>query len=239
MKHKHQRCFLASFFFLLILTFCLPLSCSAARISHKKIVLYVGQTKKLSVKGASGCTWDPYGYAQYSSVLSISSKGKVKAKAVGIDTVHVKIPGESELQSCTVIVRPRKNALKIKKYSSYVKIYNSRFSLKMPSSWKKYGIYIIKRTNKAEKFTTYSFHCKKNYLNGYTGTLFTIYESSGDLDITENPGYRCTLGSKNGRTYYLTEPTDVQYNYESKSCTKAYKALSKVLSQIPKRFTLR
>lgn len=51
--------------------------------------------------------------------------------------------------------------------------------------------------------------------------------------------YRCKLGGKNGRNYYLTEPTDVQYNYENKSCSKAYRALSKVIIEIPKRFKLK
>jgi len=238
MKRNHKLQFLTALFFMLVCTFTLSFQVSAATMK-KKLILKTGETKQLKVKGAERIDYDPYGYINESIICSISSDGVIKAKKPGI--VHLTVKADDENLSCTIIIIPKKQGLKVKNIKTGVKIYCNNFELKMPVEWKKYSFYIIKTKNPDTKCVYYSFRSKKNFLRGFRGDVFTIAKCKNAYigDVKENPGYRFQLGEKNGISYHLLEPTDVAFDYENKACMKVYTALRKVIRELPERFTLK
>lgn len=225
--------------------FGLPQRSIAAEFSFdtNKVVLRKGKTASLKVKGASQvrATEDASDSLGEQPIIRILKNGRVKGIRPGI--AYVPVTADGKKTTCTVVVKPARNALKIRKTKHSVRISNSRFILNMPSYWRRYGIYILKSTDRELGKVSYSFYSRRNFLSGYPGKLFTVAEVKSRnyrKAISEEPGFRYRLGRKNGRTYYLTEPTDVQFNPAGGKYLSDYQALRRVLSESFKdRFTLR
>lgn len=204
----------------------LSVDAASPKLNKTKVILKIGERVTLKVRNASNVTWDPNGYSKWSDLISVSKKGVVKAKRAGIDFVSVEADGTR--MSCTVIVVPNKSDLKIKKSKTSTSLTSKYFTAKLPKEWSQNPYYIIQGKN------FYTFVSKTNFLSGYYGHVFSIcYAKSTEWEQLSMslPSY-IYIGEKKGKVFYVTQPTDVQFNWESRKCTKEYNQLRKGLDKV-------
>ena len=207
------------------------------QFTKKTVVLKEGQTKTLTLRN-SYTTPEIMYHDPETSVFSyeVLSQSKIKVTAVraGIDDIYVS-NGNTNI-SCHLVVMPSKNPdLKLKTTKKGTSVSYQDIRLTLPKVWKKYGYVILTNDD------SISFHAKSSYRTGWYGRVFSVEWCSikeYEKRKTYLPNY--SFLKRNGNTvYYLTLPTDVQFNTENKKCARHYQAFDKTVGSIKKSFKVK
>lgn len=237
MRKKERKLLLLFGLFLLCL--CFSMDTQAAKKQFKKplIVMKEGQTKTLILKNSTDLPEVVYHDANTSIFeYQVKSRSRIKVTAVapGIESIFVS-NGPTNI-SCTLVVMPKKNpAVKKKTVKRGTAITYEHMRLVLPKAWKQYGYVVLAGVD------SISFHAKSSYQTGYYGTLFSIEwcpqsEYAKRVDYLPNFTFLRRYGPL---VYYLTYPTDVQFNTKSKKCAAEYQALEKTLEKIRKSIRIK
>lgn len=234
MKWTKKLLVLASIF-TLCLGFTLTAQAADRQFKKKTVILKEGKSKILRLVHSDS----PPEVAHYDKDTSLfsytvqgNSKIKVTPQRAGID--YITVPSGDAYESCCLVILPKKNPeLKLRETKKGKTVVSyKRMRLKLPSAWKKYGYIILTGDDYI------SFCSKSNYRSGYYGHLFTIEWCSGS-EYAERVSYLPAfqyLKRVGPTVYYITFPTDVQFNPENAKCQKHYQALEKTVNSIRKSF---
>lgn len=97
---KTMRNWLTALIVIMMAALLCPVSASAAKISLKKVTLYTGETKKVTLSGAKGkVTWK----SSKTAVAAVNKNGTITAKKVGKCTVSARNAGKT--YKCVVTVK--------------------------------------------------------------------------------------------------------------------------------------
>ena len=234
MKWTKKLLVLASIF-TLCLGFTLTAQTADRQFKKKTVILKEGKSKILRLVHSDS----PPEVAHYDKDTSLfsytvqgNSKIKVTPQRAGID--YITVPSGDAYESCCLVILPKKNPeLKLRETKKGKTVVSyKRMRLKLPSAWKKYGYIILTGDDYI------SFCSKSNYRSGYYGHLFTIEWCSGS-EYAERVSYLPAfqyLKRVGPTVYYITFPTDVQFNPENAKCRRDYQALEKTVNSIRKSF---
>lgn len=216
------------------------LTAQAADMQFKKqtVIFKEGQSKTLTLLNSEDTPQVRY-YEPDTSLFSCqvlgNSRIKVTANRAGIDYITV-ANGDTNISCCLVIMPkndPKIKTRETKKGSTLVTYKKVRVTL--PKAWKKYGYVALAHED------SISFCSKSNYRSGYYGTLFSVeWCSAAEYQerSTYLPNFRF-IKQTGDTVYYMTFPTDVQFNPEKPKCQRQYKALEKTISSIRKTLKIR
>lgn len=237
MKMKEKLIILVGIF---LLAFSTSLTAEAASLKFNKNVYVVNEGKKVTVKLKNSTKkpkikyYDEYSKDIFSYKVLSNKKIRITAKKAGVR--HVSVKSGSKKGSFTLVVMPKKNpAIKKKAVATGTAITYNNFSLTLPKVWKKNGYVILT----GDDYMT--FCAKGSYKTGYFGHVFsinwcTVEEWSQIQTYLPNFTHLKTSGDT---VYYLTEPTDVQFNTSSDKLRKQYNQLTATMKKVKKSFKLK
>lgn len=232
MRKKERKLLLLFGLFLLCLCFSMDTQAAQKRFKKPLVIMKEGQTKTLILKNSDALP-EVISHDAETSIFEYQVKSrsriKVKATAPGIESIFVSSNPTNIY--CTLVVMPKKNpAVQKKTVKRGTCIRYNHTRLVLPKAWKQYGYIILAGDN------SISFHSKSSYQTGYYGTLFSI-EWCPQSEYAKRVNYlpNFTFLRRHGPlVYYLTYPTDVQFNTHSQKCAAEYRALEKTLAKVRK-----
>lgn len=237
MKVVKKLFVLAAAFFMMV---SIGITAEAASVKFSKKVYVVNQGKSITLR-LKNSTKRPKitsGDKAISKKLGIkvlsNSRIRVKAKQAGHHYLNVSVGSQKD--SCIVVVMPKKNPqIKRKSISAGTRVTYKGFSLTLPKVWKKYG-YV---TMSGKRSLT--FCAKSSYRTGYYGHVFSVNWCSKKNwnKIKGNLPNSKYLKTKGNTVYYLSRPTDVQFNTESKTAQRHYAALDKTVTKVAASFKVK
>lgn len=233
-----KKLFLFASIFTLCLGFSLTAQAAGRQFKKETVLLQEGKSKNLTLLNSDSLPNVQYYDASSSlftyKVLS-NSKIRVTANRPGID--YITVANGNENISCCLVILPKDNPsvkVKEKKDGKTVVTYQ-KARVTLPKAWKKYGYLILTHDD------SISFHSKSSYRTGYYGRLFSI-EWCSAAEYAERKTYlpNFTFLKQDGDTiYYITYPTDVQFNPDKPKCTRQYRALEQTLTTVKKSFKVK
>lgn len=221
--------------FTLCLGFTLTAQAADRQFKKKTIIMREGKSKTLTLANSHSLPEVAFydkDTSLYSYTILGNSKIKVTADRAGID--YISVPSGDAYESCCLVILPKENPeLKLKESKKgKITVSYKNIRLTLPAAWKKCGYIILTGDDHI------SFHSKVNYRSGYYGNLFSVEWCSAKEyaeRITYLPNFQY-LKRIDDTVYYLTLPTDVQFNPEKAKCQKHYQALEKTIKAITKSF---
>lgn len=194
----------------LSLSFATTAQAAGKKFSKSLIKLNEGQSKTLTILNSKNYPkvryYDP-NYDNFSYDILSKSKIKITAQKPGISYIYV-AKGNRNI-SCTIVVMPKKNpAIKTRATNKGTMVSYKKMQLTLPDIWTEYGYVTLTEND------TISFCSISSYKTGYYGNVFTInWCSAKEWKKRKEYLPNWTYLNRSGNTiYYLSEPSDVQYN---------------------------
>lgn len=233
---KHTRKLLVLFSILMLaLGFTLTARAeSPMKFSKEIYVMTEGRTGTLTLINSDSRPEFLYDNEHITSTVLSNTKIRVTAKRPGIEYINVK--SGLRTASCRLVILPKANqAIKKKAVRNGTRITYKKISLTLPKVWKRNGYVILTGKNYI------SFHAKGSYKTGYYGKVFEVnWCSVKQWRQLKNYLPNFTYLKKRGsRVYYLSLPSDVQFNTESVKLMRQYNSLSNSVDTIKKSIRIR
>ncbi|MEE0420138.1 MAG: hypothetical protein UDG86_08860 [Lachnospiraceae bacterium] len=207
---------------------------SPMRFSKEIYVMTEGRNGTLTLINSDSRPEFLYDSELFTSTVLSNTKIRVTAKKPGIEYINVR--SGLRTASCRLVIMPKANpAIKKKAVRNGTRITYKKISLTLPKVWKKNAYVILTGKNYI------SFHAKGSYKTGYYGKVFDVsWCSVKQWRQLKNylPNYTY-LKKRGSRVYYLTLPSDVQFNTESRKLMKQYSSLSNSVDTLKKSIKIR
>lgn len=207
---------------------------SPMKFSRKIYVMTEGRTGTLTLINSDSRPEFLYDSELFTSTVLSNTRIRVTAKKPGIEYINVR--SGLRTASCRLVIMPKANpAIKKKAVRNGTRITYKKISLTLPKVWKKYGYVTL--TGK----DYISFNAKGSYKTGYYGKVFAVNWCSAKQwrQLKEYLPNFTYLKKRGSRVYYLTFPTDVQFNTESRKLMRQYNSLSNSVDTIKKSIKIR
>ena len=210
---------------------------AAPKLSKEKIILKEGKSKIVRVKDTVSEPFLVYYDVETDGFHYENTEGnglRITADRAGVYWATVEADGER--MTLKIVIMPKKNpAVKIKKTEKATTIRYKKISIQLPAVWEKSGYVLLPHEKGIE------LCARSSYRRGYSANILSICWCSKKewKKLSEYLPEVTRLKKKGKRVYYMTGPTDVQYDYTSKKCAKQYLAMYNTRSQVAKSLKIK
>lgn len=231
MSRMSKRCLVGALAIMMILAFMPQQSFAATGFTKSKAVINQGKSVVLKVKGfkkkphVTVDNWD----GKISCKVLSKTRIKVTAARGGYGLIGLRKNGNNYGSTCMAIVMPKSKTggAAVTKTDAGTEVTYRGIKVTLPKAWQSGRYFMMQYKG------VLTFYSLSDYKGGFGGRVFSIHKGT----MADYNNYKEATGAylmaQNGDTvYFMSTPSDVQFNSNSKTAIANYNALSNTESEV-------